>query len=127
MDRGTDQELLLRRGSLSGAVQAKRFMTIFGNGIQSPYHWVGHDAFPYLARSQANRLMTIFGNGIPSPNEFRTRPHSSERAEHAEQRVIVVVVGDVVAVVVSDVKILTIKITHMACTFIHPLNEGLGP
>ena len=39
----------------------------------------------------------------------------------------VVVVGDVVAVVVSDVKILTIKITHMACTFIHPLNEGLGP
>ena len=39
----------------------------------------------------------------------------------------VVVVVDVVAVVVSDVKILTIKITHSACTFIHPLNEGRGP
>ena len=49
-----------------------------------------------------------------------------------EQMVIVVVVGDVgdvgaVVVVVSDVKILTIKITHSACTFIHPLNEGRGP
>ena len=35
---------------------------------------------------------------------------------------VVVVVGDVVAVVVvvSDVKILTIKITRSACTFIHP-------
>ena len=41
---------------------------------------------------------------------------------------VVVVVGDVVVVVVvSDVKILTIKITHSACTFIHPLNEGRGP
>ena len=47
-----------------------------------------------------------------------------------EDGVVVVVVVDVVAVVVvvSDVKkILTIKITHSACTFIHPLNEGRGP
>ena len=40
---------------------------------------------------------------------------------------IVVVVVDIVALVVSDVKTLTIKITHSACTFIHPLNEGRGP
>ena len=40
---------------------------------------------------------------------------------------VVVVVGDVVAVVVSDVKTLTIKITHSVCTFIHPLNKGRGP
>ena len=38
----------------------------------------------------------------------------------------IVVFVDVVAVVVSDVKILTLKITHSACTFIHPLNEGRG-
>ena len=47
----------------------------------------------------------------------------------SEDGVVVVVVVDVVAVfvVVSDVKILIIKITHSACTFIHPLNEGRGP
>jgi len=50
------------------------------------------------------------------------------RCESEDGVVVVVVVVDVVAVVVvSDVKILTIKITHSACTFIHPLNEGRGP
>ena len=37
-----------------------------------------------------------------------------------------VVVVDVVAVVVSGVKTLTIKITHSACTFNYPLNKAKG-
>ena len=45
----------------------------------------------------------------------------------SEDGVVVVVVDVVAVVVVSDVKTLTIKITHSACTFIHPLNEGRGP
>ena len=45
----------------------------------------------------------------------------------SEYGVVVVVVDVVAVVVVSDVKILAIKITHSACTFIHPLNEGRGP
>ena len=44
----------------------------------------------------------------------------------SEDGVVVVVVDVVAVVVVSDVKILTIKITHSACTFIHPLDEGKG-
>ena len=53
----------------------------------------------------------------------------AEGCRYESEDGIVVVVVDVVAVVVvvSDVKILTIKITHSACTFIHPLNEGWGP
>ena len=42
----------------------------------------------------------------------------------SEDGVVVVVVDVVAVVVVSDVKILTIIITHSACKFIHPLNEG---
>ena len=76
----------------------------------------------------------------PQTNSEHTRiPASARRMPRAEGcrcesedgvvDGVVVVVVDVVAavVVVSDVKILTIKITHSACTFIHPLNEGWGP
>ena len=75
---------------LSLSVTARSWPTLIGplslGLIMARSHWVGHDAFPYLARSQSNRFMTIFGNGIPSPNEFRTHPHTSERAENAGSR-----------------------------------------
>ena len=54
-----------------------------------------------------------------------TPAYQRARGECREQRVFAVVVfGAVVAVVVvfGAVEILTIKVTHSACTFIHPLD-----
>ena len=73
-------------------------------------HWAENDAYPYLAHSQSETLRDHIWNGIPFQRNSAHAAYQRARGECREQSVGVVKTKmGIVVVVLSDVKILSIK------------------
>ena len=73
-------------------------------------HWAENDAYPYLAHSQSETLRDHIWNGIPFQRNSAHAAYQRVRGECQKQSVVVVKTKmGIVVVVLSDVKILSIK------------------